>query len=75
MLRFLCDITGLETGAGLTRVLAARGAGVGVCVPGRLLGPRLLLLDLCYYLVHVPAVPAALVVISLADSLQCQRHL
>ena len=29
MLRFLCDITGLQTGAGgLTRVVAARGAGV-----------------------------------------------
>ena len=45
MLRFLCDITGLETGAGLTRVLAARGAGVG---GGGVAGAAVLLVGLVH---------------------------
>lgn len=47
MLRFLCDITGLQTGAGrLTRVVAARGAGVGG--GGGVAGPAVLLVGLVH---------------------------
>lgn len=47
MLRFLCDITGLQAGAGgLTRVVAARGAGV--CGGGGVAGAAVLLVGLVH---------------------------